>query len=140
MTLKYSNYFDHRKDYRLGRFSLPSDKLESTDKKLKILFKSVSKTKDSPLKPHESFFILEGKKISKDSSHFTELEIILSQARENAWNLEEGIELSSDLKTKTIVKAGLNQSIRSFDFRFYCQKPVPPTYCKDKDYGILYVE
>jgi hypothetical protein len=138
--IKYSNYFDHKKDYRLGRFSLPSDKLESTDKKLKSILKSVSKTNDSPLKPHESFFILEGKKISKDSTQFMELEKILTEARENVWNLEEGIVFSSDLKTKTIVKTGLKQSIRPFDFRFYCQKPAPPTYCKDKEYGILYVE
>ncbi len=138
---KTSNLFDTKKNYNLGKFSVPVQKTEGPIKSLNSLILKLSQTKsEAAIKPHEAFFILEGMKVGQDSPMYKTLGKVFAELQALPWVLEEGVSFSSDLKTKSVVKDAKVLAKENFNFKFYCKDQNKPTYCLDKDYGILYVE
>jgi hypothetical protein len=138
---KNSNFFDSKKSYILGRFYIPVQKTEGPIKSLNSLDLKVSQIKElPPIKPHEAYFVLNGKKVGRDSPLFKTLGKVFAEIQALPWVQQEGIIYSSDLKTKTIIKNEKIISKNIFDSKFYCNNSVRPSYCLDKDYGIIYVE
>lgn len=138
---KTSNLFDTKKNYNLGKFSVPVQKTEGPIKSLNSLVLKLSQTKsEAAIEPHEAFFILDGKKVGQDSPMYKTLGKVFAELQALPWVLEEGVSFSSDLKTKSVVKDTKIFAKENFDFKFYCKDQNKPTYCLDKDYGILYFE
>jgi hypothetical protein len=138
---KTSNFFDTKKNYNLGKFTVPVHKTEGPIKSLNSLVIKLAQTKtEDPIKPHEAFFILDGKKVGQDSPMYKTLGKVFAELQALPWVLEEGVSFSSDLKTKSVVKDTKVFAKENFNFKFYCKDQSQPTYCLDKDYGILYVE
>lgn len=138
---KTSNLFDTKKNYNLGKFSVPVQKTEGPIKSLNSLIVKLAQTKSATaIKPHEAFFILDGKKVGQDSPMYKTLGKVFAELQALPWVLEDGVSFSSDLKTKSMVKDNKVSAKQDFNFKFYCKDQSKPTYCLDKDYGILYVE
>jgi hypothetical protein len=151
--VKRSNFFDKNKSFTLGTFELQDSKLSATDLKAldRILAKIKSvddflKTKNSSFNdysqknPHDSFIILNEYRISQKSDLYGELKQIYDRIQGFNWKQSNGIKLSDDLKSVTIIKDGKVTAKEPFNFAFHCQKAEAPTVCGYKDFGILFVQ
>lgn len=148
---KRSNFFDAKKDLSLGKFtsvqkisSKEQNHLESTLAKIKTVDeilkkKSTSFNELSQKVPHESFFMLDDYRVSKQSDLYPELKNVYDSLASLTWKLETGVRLTDDYKTVIYTKDGKEISRQPFNFRFHCEKPEPPTQCMIKDYGILFL-
>jgi hypothetical protein len=139
--IKNSNFFDAKKNYQLGTFSLPASKAEGPIKSLESLVLKVAELKSQPpIKPHEAVFVLDGKKIGRDSPMFKTIGKVFAELQSLPWVLQDGVVYSEDMKSKSLIKNSKIVAEENFDFKFYCKNSSRPTYCLDKNYGILYVE
>lgn len=150
---KRSNFFDQKKDLSLGSFE-PSQKINaaSYDRKLDLLLTKVEEVDKflrkknssfnelSSKKPHDSFFLLNSYRITKESDLYPEVKKIFEELYQSKWKQVSGIKLTDDLKGVTTIKNGKAVSNNAFNMSFHCKAPSAPTVCGYKDLGILYVQ
>lgn len=150
---KHSNFFDHKKDLRLGHFE-PLKKIDVTLQKQKLerilakieevdsflKKKNTSFNELSSKKPHQSFLLLNKYRVTKDSDLYPELKKIYDELYGNEWKQVSGIKLSPDLKKVISIKDGKESSKKDFNMSFHCKAPTTPTVCGYKDLGILYIQ
>lgn len=149
---KRSNFFDKKKDFRLGTFST-NPKLST---KLKADLEDVSKTiraTDEFLKKrgkdfnsltgqvhHRPYLMIDGFIVTEDSNQYKKLKDIFDRLQLQDWKQQSGVVLSKDFKTIEILENGKVKESEKFDFAFRCKSEKMPTVCGYKDLGILYVE
>lgn len=150
---KRSNFFDQKKDLSLGSFE-PSQKVNAAvyEKKLESILSKVDEVDKflrkkkssfnelSSKKPHDSFFLLNSYRITKESDLYPEVKKIFEELYQANWKQLSGIKLTDDLKEVTTIKNGKAVSSNAFNMSFHCQAPSTPTICGYKDLGILYVQ
>lgn len=150
---KASNFFDTKKDYRLGSFST-SDKAKAKElntrlEAILVKIKEVDvfmKKKNSSFndladnKPHESFLAVNEYRVTKESVVYPELKAIYDEVAKLKWQQDDGIKLSDDLKKIITIENGKEVKREEFSFRFHCKDPAPPSVCAYKDLGIIYVQ
>lgn len=150
---KRSNFFDQKKDFSLGSFE-PSGRINSSayDKKLDSILSKVEEVDQflrkknssfnelSTKKPHDSFFLLNSYRITKESDLYPEVKKVFDELYQKSWKQVSGIKLTSDLKEVSTIKNGRTISTKSFHMSFHCQAPAKPTVCGYKDLGILYIQ
>lgn len=150
---KRSNFFDQKKDLSLGSFK-PAQTIDAAfyDRKLESILSKVEEVDDflrkkkssfnelSSKKPHDSFFLLNSYRITKDSDLYPEVKKIFEELYQSKWKQISGIKLTDDLKEVTTVKNGKAVSNNPFNMSFHCKAPSAPTICGYRDLGILYVQ
>src|SRR4051812_32201602 len=83
---KTSNFFDAEKKYDLGKFTITANKTEGPIKSLNSLVLKLSQLKtESPVKPHEAFFVLNGRKVSGDSPMYKTLGKVFAELQSLPW-------------------------------------------------------
>lgn len=150
---KASNFFDTKKDYRLGTFTAVdkakakelNTKLDSIYAKIKevdtfMKKKSSSFNELADNKPHESFLALNEYRVTQDSVIYPELKAIYDEVAKLNWQQEKGIKLTEDFKKLITIENGKEVKREEFSFRFHCKDPQPPSVCAYKDLGIIYVQ
>jgi hypothetical protein len=151
---KQSNFFDAKKDLRIGIFHTTAAKAEVSAVKQKLeamaakisLADQVLKNKNSsfnelsgPVK-HESFYLLNDYLVTNESNLYSELETLFVALQGLEWKQQEGYFLSPDYKQVSVVKNGKVQVTEDFNFEFHCNKPAAPTTCGYKKWGILVLQ
>lgn len=153
MQKKASNFFDSKKDYRLGVFTTAEkSKAMELNTKLEVILEKIKevdvfmKKKNSSFnemadnKPHESFLTVNEFRVTKESVIYPELKLIYDELTNLNWKHDQGIKLSDDLKKLIIIENGKEIKREDFSFRFYCKDPVPPSVCIYKNLGIIYTQ
>lgn len=146
---KRSNYFDENKKLSLGIYSItPSQdiykKLDAVYKKIVMADEILRKkgTRFNELNEnfgHSSIFIIDNFKIGPDSKLYPDLKKLFVELLALEWKLGEGVVLSGDLKSYSIIKKGKTVETKNFVMKFHCEKSEAPTVCAFKDFGILFV-
>jgi hypothetical protein len=152
LTLKKTNYFDKKNDYRLGTLTAVVSKkngeiktqLQRVKKKLSDS-RSFLKTKAVPLpttasQGHTSYFLLDGMVIEKGSIPFEDTEKVLNQLLSLKWNLQEGIEVSKDKKKVSEIRKGRVISSLELQNYFVCRSISTSKICRNHKKEILYVD
>ncbi len=150
---KKSNFFDQQKNYVLGEFSL--DKWESTRAEQKVLEGVLAKLRAadeilraqggsfnqlSNVEPHGVFLLLEDFRVAPGSDLYPELRKVFDALLQKKWTHQDGVILSEDHKSVTMVKGGKSIESKAFDFAFSCSKRTAPAHCYFKDLGMIYVQ
>ncbi len=154
--LKYkkgSNYFDLKKEMRIGEFHAENspeileqkNKIESVLVEVKrvdhfLLGRGSSFNKLSGPILHGPVFYLDDFVIRPNSIHYSKLKEAFTGLQRVPLKQHSGIELTKDVKELLIIQNGTILKKESFNMNFYCQKGKAPTICGYKDVGILYIE
>lgn len=150
---KASNFFDTKKDYRLGTFTtVDKAKAKELNAKLEAILAKIKevdifmKKKNESFndlannKPHESFLAINEYRVTRDSVVYPELKAIYDEVSRLNWQQEKGIKLTEDFKKLITIENGKEVKKEEFSFRFHCKDPQPPSVCAYKDLGIIYVQ
>ncbi|MGE3610872.1 MAG: hypothetical protein AB7I27_14880 [Bacteriovoracaceae bacterium] len=148
--IKKSNYFDNIQDLRLGTFTAASDKsiffelssiYQATTKADRILRDNNSSFNALNGKvTHQPFFILDDFRISSESNLYPKLHALFQRLIKLNWSQVSGISLKQDLKHYSIFEKSKEVAIKDFSLAFHCERRSPPTYCKFKDEGVLFIK
>lgn len=150
---KDSNFFDHKKDFRLGKFEARnSEKLSSITMRLEEMLTKIKSVDEalkkqhlsfnelSVTKPHESFLLIDKYRVTKKSDLYPELKKVYDELLENNWKQVSGVKISEDLKQMITVNDGKEVATDAYNLRFNCKNAEPPTVCAYKDLGTLYIQ